>query len=133
MENNLNQDTSSNPTQPQFKWYQNPLHKTLFWSFIWTIGFALLLPFDKMQLWYYSFLIGSVPSTLLWDWFNIQTVTSTLIAATLNALVLLMPYWYYRSSLQQTGWLYFAFGVYGFINAALGFTIIISMKNLAHL
>lgn len=128
-----NQDSSIESPTAKFKWYQNPLHKTLFWSFIWALAFALLLPLNKMQWWYYSFLIGSVPSTLLWDWFNIQSATSTLLAATINAIILMMPYWYYRSSLQQMGWLYFAFGLYGFINAALGFTIIISMKNLAHL
>ena len=133
MTKNTEQVSTHESRTTHFKWYQNPLHKTLFWCFIWAVAFALLLPLGKMQFWYYSFLIGSVPSTLLWDWFNIQSATSTVIAAVINAIILMIPYWYYRSTLQQMRWLYFAFSLYGFINAALGFTIIISMKNIAHL
>lgn len=120
-------------TAQTFKWYQNPLHKTLFWGFIWAFFFALLLPIEKIQLWYYSFLIGSVPSTLLWDWFNLQNATSTVIVALVNALIIMTPFWFYRKTQQQIRWLYVSISLYAFINAALGFTIIISMKNLAHL
>ena len=115
------------------KWYQKPLSKTLFWGFVWAAMFAGFLPLEKMQLWQYSFLVGSVPSTLLWDWFNLQSQAVTLIAALLNALIILTPFWYYRISGQQFWWLYSAMSFYAFINAALGFTIIISVKNIAHL
>lgn len=121
------------PAGKEMKWYQKPMTKTLFWGFVWAIIFAILLPLDKMQLWHYSFLIGSVPSTLLWDWFNLQSQAVTLIAALLNALIILTPFWYYRISGLQFWWLYSAISFYALINAALGFTIIISVKNIAHL
>lgn len=124
---------SAKPVTSKRKWYQKPLSKTLFWGFIWALLFAMLLPPEKMQLWYYSFLIGAVPATLAWDWFNIQTAFSTLLAASLNTIILLLPYFYFRATGLQMRWLYIALSCYGFINAALGFTIIISMKNIAHL
>lgn len=126
-------NSATNLATTKHKWYQKPINKTLFWGGVWALGFALLLPLDKMQLWYYSFLIGSVPSTLLWDWFNIQSASSTLIMAALNGGILLLPYMYYRQTGQQLRWLYIAISSYALINAALGFVIIISVKNIAHL
>lgn len=111
---------------------KHPLSKTLFYSFIWTLAFALLLPLDKIEWWQYSFFIGAVPSTLLWDIFNIQNPFSVIVMALLNGLILLIPYLYYLKTQQQYWWLYWSISLYGFINAALGFTIIISVKDFAH-
>jgi len=109
-----------------------PLYKTLFYSFIWTLAFAVLLPLGKIEWWQYSFFIGAVPSTLLWDIFNVQNPISVIAVAVLNGLILLIPYFYYLKTQQQYWWLYWSISLYGFINAALGFTIIISVKDFAH-
>jgi len=111
---------------------KHPLSKTLFFSFIWAILFAILLPFGKIASWQYSFFIGSVPSTLLWDLFNIQNPLSVVLAALFNAIILLIPYFYYLKTQQQYWWLYLNISLYSFINASLGFTIIISVKDFAH-
>ncbi|HHT00656.1 MAG TPA: hypothetical protein ENK73_07355 [Thiomicrospira sp.] len=111
---------------------RHPLTKTIIYGFIWAVVFALLLPFGKILLWQYSFFIGAVPSTLLWDLFNIQNPSSVIIVAMVNSLILLFPYFYYLKTQQQYWWLYFSIALYGFINASLGFTIIISVKDFAH-
>ncbi len=123
--------TETTRTSDKKPFYQHPLSKSVFFGFIWAIGFAALLPIGTISLWQYSFFVGAVPSTLLWDAFNIQDRTSTILAAALNVLILLIPYFYYRQTRQQFWWLYLSLSLYGFINAALGFTIIISLKGLA--
>lgn len=112
--------------------YKQPLTKTLVYGFIWAVIFALLLPLGTINVWQYSFFVGSVPSTLIWDTFNIQNTLSVVLIGLANSLILLIPYFYYLKTQQQYWWLYASISLYGFINAALGFTIIISVKGLAH-
>ena len=123
--------SSEQTVQPISK-LKHPLTKTLIFGFIWAIAFALLLPLGKIEFWQYSFFVGAVPSTLLWDIFNIQNQISVIAMALLNGLVLLIPYFYYLKAKQQYWWLYLSISLYGFINASLGFTIIISVKDFAH-
>jgi len=122
---------SNNTVKPSSK-LKHPLTKTLLFGFICAILFAILLPFGKIAFWQYSFFIGSVPSTLLWDLFNIQNPLSVILAALFNVIILLIPYFYYLKTQQQYWWLYFSISLYSFINASLGFTIIISVKDFAH-
>lgn len=121
----------SEQTKPNLRFYQHPLFKTLIYGYMWAVGFAMLLPLGIIPAWQYSFFIGAVPSTLLWDGFNIQSSFSMVIVALLNSIILFLPYLYYRFFQQQLWWLYLSISLYGFINAALGFTIIISVKGLA--
>jgi len=123
--------SSEQTVQPISK-FKHPLTKTLIFGFIWAVAFALLLPLGKIDFWQYSFFVGAVPSTLLWDIFNIQNQISVIAMALLNSLVLLIPYFYYLRTKQQYWWLYLSISLYGFINASLGFTIIISVKGFAH-
>ena len=129
---NTSEAQYENNTLNPLKWYQRPLNKTLFFGLIWALLFAIFIPPSKLSFWQYGFFVGSVPSTLIWDWFNIQSQLSVILMALLNGLILLTPYWWYLKTQQQTWWLYATFSLYGFINAALGFTIIISLRNFAH-
>ncbi|NPA72868.1 MAG: hypothetical protein GXO35_08580 [Gammaproteobacteria bacterium] len=110
----------------------SPLSKALFFGFIWSLGFALILPAETLKAWQYSFFVGSVPSTLIWDLFNIQNPLSMVIMALFNSLILFSPYFYYLKTKEQIWWFYAAISFYGLINAVLGFTIIISLKNFGH-
>ena len=121
-------DSAETKTLPFFK---RPLNKTIIYSYVWAIGFALLLPLGTINPWQYSFFIGAVPSTLIWDSFNIQNTLAIVLVALLNSLILFAPYFYYRLTQMQYWWFYLSISLYGFINAALGFTIIISVKGLA--
>ncbi|BCN93881.1 hypothetical protein THMIRHAM_16660 [Thiomicrorhabdus immobilis] len=107
----------------------HPLTKTIFYGFIWALAFSVLLPQNKIEFWQYSFFVGSVPSTLLWDIFNIQNNLSMVLVALANSFILFIPYIYYLKTGQQYWWLYWSISLYGFINASLGFTIIISVKD----
>jgi len=123
---------SSEQTLQPISKFKQPLTKTLIIGLIWTVAFALFLPLGKIEFWQYSFFVSAVPSTLLWDTFNIQNQISVIAMALLNSLVFLIPYFYYLKTKQQYWWLYLSISLYGFINAALGFTIIISVKDFAH-
>ena len=118
--------------QTKMPFYKNPLNKTLFYSFIWAFGFAFLLPTANISLWQYTYFIGSVPSMLLSDMLNMQHNGIALLVAMANSLILLIPYFYYLKTQQQYWWLYWSISLYGFINASLGFTIIISMIGITH-
>jgi len=111
--------------------FKRPLIKTILYGYVWALGFALLLPLGTINPWQYSFFIGAVPSTLIWDTFNIQNTVTIVLVALLNSLILFSPYFYYRLTQMQYWWFYLSISLYGFINAALGFTIIISVKGLA--
>ncbi|MDX1351960.1 MAG: hypothetical protein R3254_03045 [Thiomicrorhabdus sp.] len=127
--NPTNNSTEKTQTISKLK---HPLTKSLIYGLIWALAFALLLPLGKIAFWQYAFFIGSVPSTLLWDIFNVQNPLSVIALALLNLLILLIPYFYYLKTQQQYWWLYWSISLYGFINASLGFTIIISVKDFAH-
>lgn len=115
-----------------YKWYQQPLNKTLFYSFIWAfIAVLFTLPGD-IALWQYAYLIGSVPSMLLWDLFDIRSPLSALIVASINLLILLSPLLIYRKIREQFWWFYLSISVYALANAGLGITMIISMRNITH-
>lgn len=123
---------SSKPILKPVSKFKHPLTKTLIFGFIWAVIFALFLPIGKIEFWQYSFFIGAVPSTLIWDIFNIQNQTSVIAMALLNSLALFIPYFYYLKTKQQYWWFYLSISFYGFMNASLGFTIIISVKDFAH-
>lgn len=121
-----------NENSIHLKWYQSPQLKTLVLGFIWALLFSLFIPSDKLTFWQYSFFLSSVPSTLIWDWFGIQSITSTLVLALINSLIFLSPYWVFLKFRQTYWWFYLAISSYAFINAALGFIIIISLRDLPH-
>ncbi|MBF6058393.1 hypothetical protein [Thiomicrorhabdus heinhorstiae] len=106
-----------------------PLCKTFLYGFAWSLIFAAFIPLGKIAAWQYSILLGSVPSTLLWDLFNLQNTTTQIASAIVNATILFTPYFYFRLSGEQSKWLWLTFSLYGFINAALGFSIIISLRG----
>jgi len=114
------------------KWYQRVSTQTLLFSLGWAFIFALTLPPSLLKFWEYFIFIGAVPITLVWDWFNIQNAYSVTFLGLINLLVLLTPYWYWRKTGETSRWLYASFSLYGLINAALGFTIIISLRGFAH-
>ena len=122
----------SEPAVNTLSKFKYPLTNTLIFGFIWAVAFTLFLSLGKIEFWQYSFFVSAVPSTLLWDTFNIQNQISVIAMAFLNGLALLIPYFYYLKTKQQYWWLYLSISLYGFINAALGFTIIISVKDFAH-
>ena len=132
MNNQSNESEVSSAQQTNLPFYKHPLTKSIFYGFIWALAFALLLPIGKIHFSQYAFFVGAVPSTLLWDLFNVQNSLSVIAIAIANSLVLLIPYFYYLKTKQQYWWLYWSISLYGFINAALGFTIIISVKGFAH-
>ncbi|WP_319379888.1 hypothetical protein [Thiomicrorhabdus sp.] len=106
-----------------------PLCKTLLFGFIWAAVFAAFIPAGKITVWQYSILLGSVPATLLWDIFNLQSATVQILSALANAIILFIPYFYFRSTGEESKWLWLTFSAYGLINAALGFTMIISLRG----
>lgn len=120
--------TSANP----YAWYQQPLNKTLFYSFIWAFIAALFTLPGEIALWQYAYLIGAVPSMLLWDLFDIRSPLSAVIVASINLLILLSPFLVYRKIREQFWWFYLSISVYALANAGLGITMIISMRNIAH-
>jgi len=118
--------------EPPIPKYKHPLTKTLVYGYMWAVGFALLLPVGTIDFWQYSFFVGAVPSTLIWEGFNINNTLSVVVVALLNSLILMIPYFYWLKLKEQVWWLYLSISLYGFINASLGFTIIISVRGLAH-
>ena len=111
---------------------QKPIVYSLFWALIWALGFSFLIPFGLIEWWEYFIFLGAVPVTLVWDWFNLQNQLSVLSLGILNFLILLTPYWIWRTTQVTNRWLTASFAFYGMINAALGFSIIISFKGFAH-
>lgn len=119
-------------TLTSFRWYQKPLTKTLFFGFIWSLIAAMFIPPSLIELWQYSYLLGAVPSTLLWDFYDLRTPLSVILAALFNLLILISPYLVYRKIREQFWWFYLSISVYALANAGLGITFIISMRNIAH-
>ena len=118
---------------PQFLTFKHSaLTISIFWALIWTALFSFLIPIGLIEWWEYFIFLGAVPVTLVWDWFNIQNQTSVISLGLLNFLILLTPYWIWLKQQQHHFWLTASFAFYGLINAALGFSIIISFKGFAH-
>ncbi|BBP46565.1 hypothetical protein THMIRHAS_19380 [Thiosulfatimonas sediminis] len=115
-----------------FRWYQQPLNKTLFYGFGWAMIAALFIPPSLIPTWQYGYLFGSVPSMLIWDLFAVRNSTSILLGALFNLLILLSPYLLYRKTGEQLWWFYLSISMYALANAGLGITMIISMRNLTN-
>jgi hypothetical protein len=126
-----NIDQPKNSKAPQV-FYKTALFKTISAGLIWALGFSILISFGNVEPQDYLLLIASIPASLIFTQFNFENFFSLFAVSMINLAIYALPYIYYRAFNNQHWWFYLSISIYAFLNAALGFSMIITLKGMAH-